>query len=1059
MKKLIQYFVNNPIFSYIMIPVLLIGGITSFINMKRSFFPERTSRDITVSVFYPGASPKEMEEGITTRIEQAVRSIVGIKEINSSSSENFSSVNITTTGEFDIDETWLEVKNAIDGISSFPAGAERPIVFKVRDKSFSNFLSINGDIDLLEIKRLAYKIEDDFLASGLISQITLTGFPDEEISVEIHEETLLRYGITFDQIANAISMNNSDIAAGEIKNKKEEILIRSRYRTVDPNKIGDIVIKASEDGNLIRIRDLGKVKIKFADVSKGYTLNGKTGISIAVFKLIEEDLLAMTDFIQKYVEDFNQKHPEVTLELTYSFKDILDERLELLESNGIFGLILVLVALAFFLNMFLSMWVAWGIPASFLAMFIIANMYGLTVNMMSLFGMILVIGILVDDGIVIGENIFAHFEIGKTAKRAAIDGTAEVLPAVMTSVTTTVVAFIPVMIMSQGGMEMMNDVGFVVVVSLVFSLFEAFFILPSHLSHKWVLRNVNKENPVRGFVNKIIKFLRQKTYGNILKFIIKWRWVALFTPISMILITAGLFMGGLLKFTLFPPISFDMFELNMAFTPGTGEAKTIQYLKNFEDNIWELNEELSKETGDSIPYMKYCVVTLGSAFSGTESGSHAGMINVYFNNMEGRKYSSLEVGEKLREKMGPLPELDKYTITGNQGRWGKPVSISLLGKKLDELEKANEYLKNRLSKYNELVNVSDNNPLGKQEVNLKLKPEAYILGLNQASLTSQVRQGFYGGQAQRLQRGKDELRVWVRYPKGGRVALGQLEKMKIKTATGEYPLTEIADYTLDRSPVIIKRYNLSREIKVEADLVDQNASSTEILERIQEEVIPGLEAKFPNVRVEYMGQQKAAKEASMELMKNFAIAFLIIIIIIIIHFKSFSQTWIILMMIPLGFLGALWGHFFRGIPVSMLSFFGMVALTGVIINDAVVFLSKYNSLLKEGSKIEDAIYNTGIARFRAIMLTTVTTVVGLFPLILETSFQAQFLIPMAATLAFGVFFGTGFILLFLPAIILTYNDVRYALFKLWWGKAKTCEREDLEPAIINARRENLDALD
>ncbi len=434
-----------------------------------------------------------MEEGITVRVEEAVRGIVGIKEIRSTSSENFSSVQIVTTGEYDLDETLMEVKNAVDGISSFPVDAERPIVYKQKSTTKAMFMALYGDIDLMYLKKLAYIVEEDFRSSGILSQMSVNGYPATELSVEVREDDLLRYGTTFDEISTAIMRNNIDISAGVIKSPTEEILIRSRSRSVNPNIVGEIVVKSQADGSLVKIRDIADVKIKFADVTSGATLNGKPSISFDIQKLPEEDLKEITDFVEDYVEDFNQKHPQATLEITWNFMTLLEQRLEMLMNNGGLGLLLVVISLTFFLRFGLSFWVAMGIPAAFFAMFMAASFYDVTINMISLFGMILVIGILVDDGIVIGENIFTHFEKGKSRRQAAVDGTMEVLPAVITSVSTTVVAFVPVLLITQGGLEFMKEMAIVVIFSLLFSLFEAFFVLPAHLAHKWVL-NKNVKN-------------------------------------------------------------------------------------------------------------------------------------------------------------------------------------------------------------------------------------------------------------------------------------------------------------------------------------------------------------------------------------------------------------------------------------------------------------------------------------------------------------------------------------------------------------------------------------
>jgi multidrug efflux pump subunit AcrB len=443
------------------------------------------------------------------------------------------------------------------------------------------------------------------------------------------------------------------------------------------------------------------------------------------------------------------------------------------------------------------------------------------------------------------------------------------------------------------------------------------------------------------------------------------------------------------------------------------------------------------------------MVTLGTAFSGQEVGAHAGNINVYPVDLEGIDISGFGIANKVREKIGKVPEAQKFTV-GGRHRWGSPVSIGLMSKNMQELEEAKDYLMNRLTELPQLKDINENTALGKQEIRLKLKPKAYFLGLDERTISQQVRQAFYGGQAQRLQEGRDELRVWVRYPKSDRMRLGQMEKMKIKTSSGEFPLSELADYSMERGPVAIKRYNGSREIRVDADLVDPMESVTEILEQINTEIMPDVEAQFSGIRYEYQGQQKSGREAMAKAKTYFLIAFLLIIFVMVIHFKSINQTLIIIAMIPLSMLGVFWGHGIHGKPLSIISLWGMVALTGVVINDAIVFLSKYDRNLLEGRKVLDAIVEAGKLRLRPIILTTVTTTVGLFPIILEKSVQAQFLIPMAISLAYGVAVGTIFILIFFPVLIMLLNDLRVYMKYLWTGIKP--EREDVEVAIILHKR-------
>jgi len=1047
MKKIVSIFVKYPFYANIIIFVMIVGGVISFTNMKRSFFPDVKEKIISISVAYPGASPKEMEEGITVRIEESIRGIAGIKEVTSTSSENFANVQIESTGEYDIDETLMEVKNAIDGITSMPVDAEKPVVSKIRSRSMAMYVGLSGNTDLITLKKYADEIENDLYNSGIVSQINISGYPALELSVEVSEENLLRYNLTFDQIARAISQNNLDISGGQIRSDEEEMMIRSRYRSVEPEDIAQIIIKANQDGSQVRIKDVGTVSLQFADVSNRSYMNGTPSISFQINKLPIEDLAEISAYINEYTEKFNATHSDAQLSVTFDFLDMLKERLNLLYKNGGIGLLLILITLGLFLSLRLSFWVAFGIPASFLSMFILASIYGITINMMSLFGMILVIGILVDDGIVIAENIYSHFESGKSPKRAAIDGTMEVLPAVTTSVTTTIVAFSPLFFIT-GRMEFMYEMAFVVVFSLIFSLFEAFFVLPAHLGSNKILRRKTKENTgkkIRRFLDRGLNFMRARVYGTLLKFIIKWKYVFAFVPIVLVMITIGLFGGGFIKSTFFPSIPFDQFNVDIAFKPGSGEKQTLEFVKKFDAAIWEVNEELMKEFNDTVPFINYTFSNVGRAFNGQETGAHAGNVFVTLKDLDTKEISSFEMMERVKVKIGEVPEANKFSISG-RNTFGTPVSISLLSRDLDELEDAKELLLRSMEQISAITNITDANAAGKREVLLKLKPKAYFLGFTQASLTSQVRQGFFGAQAQRLQHGKDELRVWVRYPKTGRLTLGQLEEMKIKTPMGEYPLSELAEYSFERGPVSIKHFNGSREVRITADMEDPDEPVPPVLEKIKAEIVPEITSLYPGVSVDFQGQQQSGDEAMTQILNYFGGAFFLMFLIIIIHFKSVLQGAIILGMIPLSWIGAVWGHGIEGIPISLFSAWGMIALSGVIINDAVVFLAKYNALVLEGKKVVDAVYQTGQARFRAIVLTTITTTVGLYPIILEKSFQAQFLKPMAIALAYGVLIGTGFILTFFPVAILVTNDIK-RVFKYIWNRKKLWvmmgEREDL----------------
>ncbi|MEQ9467031.1 MAG: efflux RND transporter permease subunit [Ekhidna sp.] len=1055
-KGLIEYFVKYPILANILIALTLVGGVVSMLNTKKSFFPTLEDKNITVSVSYPGASPDEMEEGVTLKVEEALKGVVGIYQVTSTSSENFASINIQKIDGYDIDELYTDVKNSVDGISSFPAGAEKPIIVKQKSRTTAQWLALTGDVDLNTLKQFAEGVEDELLATGVISQVGISGFPPLEIAIEVPEDVLRRYNLTFTEVANAVRVNNRDVSAGSVKTSTEEILIRARSKDTDADKIGDIVIRSNADGQNLLLRDIATIEEKFADQPNKSFLSGKRAVFIEVRRLEREDLEEISNVVNSYVAEFNEKNDAVQLTMTWDFMSLLNQRLDMLTGNGVVGLILVLISLGLFLSLRLSFWVAWGIPSSFLGMFILGTFVGLTINMISLFGMILVIGILVDDGIVIAENIYSHFEKHGNPIKAAVQGTMEVVPAVFTSIITTMVAFTPLLLLT-GGFEMLRDMAIVVIFSLGFSLIEAFFVLPAHLSSKHVLSTKKEDTrsyKIRSFLNKIIDFMRIQMYGRALKFTMKYRAVSVSMVVAFVMIVVGLMKGGIIPSTLFPPIAFNSVNIEVAFKPGEREDKVEGYLKKFDEAVWRVNDQFKEELNTDKNIVLNTFTNIGN--SSFESGSHTGGVNVFHEELDEFGINQYDIINKLRAEIGPVLEAEKFAI-GGRSRWGKPVSVRILGKNYEELAEAKEYLISELDQMPALKDVTDDIPIGNREVQLELLTQAYFLGLTNNDITQQLRQGFFGEEVQRFMKGNDEIRVWVRYPKEDRKSIDQLETVKIKDGDREYPLTQLADYNINRGVSGIKHYEASRSVTVEADMVDPFGDANVILSKVEQEIVPKMLAKFPTVRVDYGGQAEERARSASEMGTYFLGAFICILFILMINFRSVYQAILVILMVPLGWFSGILGH---GIetwisatpkPVSMLSLWGMIALMGVIINDAVVFLSKYNSLVKdEGQTVYQAAYNAGIARFRPIMLTSLTTVLGLYPLIKETSFQAQFLIPMAISVAYGVLFGTFIILLFFPVFILIANDLRRYAKRLWNGEEPL--REDVERVIIDEKR-------
>jgi len=1044
-------FVKYKILANIVIAVTLIFGLIALSNINLAFFPESKPRNITIQVMYPGASPQEMEEGVTLKVEEAIYNIVGIDEIISTSSENMASINVVTLKGYDIDEIYTEIKNSVDRINGFPLGAERPIIFKQKPQTTAQWVGLTGDVDLMTLKRVAEDVEDDLLASGIISQITIMGFPELEITINVSETNLARYGLTFDDVAQAVRNTNRDISAGLIKTETEDVLLRSRSKRTEAQLIGDIVIRSNDDGSNLLVRDVAEVKERFAEVPNKSTMNGETAVFLRIDKLATEDLLTISKYVNEYAEEFNSTHNAVKFTVSYDFMDMLWERLEMLMSNGGFGLLLVLISLGLFLSLRLSFWVAWGIPSSFLGMFIIGSFVGITINMISLFGMILVVGILVDDGIVIAENIFSHFEKGKNPYQAAVDGTVEVMPAVFVSVSTTIIAFTPLLLL-EGGMEFLFEMAVVVIASLGFSLIEAFFVLPAHLGTPHVLRSKKRANRVRKFMDKAIMYVRENIYGRALLFTMKYRIISVAFLIGLFPLVFGLLAGGVIKSTFFPNIPFSGFSVDLVLKPGTPEATTEAYMREFEQKIWELSDELNQKYPDEEQIITYTFGGLGNTADGSETGGHTANVNVFHRDLDGDPIDGFELISLIRQKIGDVPEAEKLTVGGFQ-RFGKPVSIRLLGKDMDQLYAAKDFLKQELMNIQELKDVTDDISVGKRELDISLNQQAYFLGLTHNEILKQVRQGFFGEEVQRLQIGSDEVKVWVRYPGSGRENIGQLENMKVKNYqdNSEYPISELINYRIERGVSSIKHYRTTKAVTVDADLVDPYAEVPPILERVNAQIIPDLLSRYPGVKIDLAGQSRESERTQAEIGKYFGIAFLIIFIFIILAFKSFYQAVLVMMMIPLSWLGSVVGHGIQGIPVSLLSAWGLVALSGVIINDAVVFLDRFNRNMKEGQELFDAAYQAGIARFRPIVLTSLTTVLGLFPLLAEKSFQAQFLIPMAASIAYGVLIGTMIILLFFPVMILIFNDIRRAAKWLWTGEKPSAE--SVERVVIDMNKD------
>ncbi len=1043
MKRVLAFFVRYPIWANVLMFTIVGFGIISWSQMKYSFFPEIPPDYINVEVEYIGASPEEVEEGVVLKIEENLEGIEGVDRVTSVSRENFGTVIVEVLRGKDIDKVLQDVKNAVDKIGSFPKGSEKPVVYERKYRSHAMSVVLYGDTDLFNLKYVAEQIRDDFLDSPEMSQVNIGGLPNIEFSIEVTEEDMRRYEMTFDEISAAVAAANINISGGKLETKDEEVLIRTWGRKYFAKQLHSIVVRGTADGTIVYLRDIANIKEKWEDVPNRVSFNGKGAVILKIEKTGHEDILAIAEKVKTYVKEFNQKNSVIHASILDDRTIPLLQRINLLMRNGILGLILVLLLLSFFLNLRFSFWVSVGLPFSFAGMFILIAFVGITINVISLFGMIIVVGILVDDAIVVGENIFAHYERGKPPLNAAIDGAFEMLPPVFTSVFTTIVAFTPFFFLDGVMGKFIWHMALVVISALLFSLVEAFFILPAHLAHSKGLQSHQKDSKIRKKIERFIHTLTHKIYAPLLRSAMNHKWITVVAPTAFVLLTIGLVRGGFIGLTFFPIIDGDTLPVNLTLVAGSQEKDVDEILAKIEKACWQVNEEMKKERPDKKDLILGIKRVIGSNDL-KEQGSHVGKLKLQLLDGEARMMDTEIISNRIRDVVGPIPEAQNITF-GRVSMFGKPVSISLLGTEPDQLRKARDLLVAELKEFDALKDVVDTEQEGRREIDIRLKPRADAMGLKLQDVIGQVRQGFFGQQIQRIQRGRDEIRVWVRYSDKDRASLTLLDQMRIRTPQGEYPFSELAYYKVRRGVTRINHLNRRREITVEASLSSEDVDLPPILNEIQTEVVPKILSKVNNVQALFEGQSREQKKITTSVITVFPIAMVVMFIMIVLVFRSVAQAGLVITLIPLGIMGAIWGHGIRGIQLNMLSLYGIIALTGIVVNDSIVLVDQVNRNLRLGQKFFDAVYNAGISRLRPILLTTLTTSIGLAPILIEKSRQAQFLIPMAVSVAFGLLFGTFILLLILPAGLLVLNRVRM----VWAGffTSELLTPESVEPAV------------
>ena len=1055
MKKVISYFIKFPVAVNVLIIAFIVFGALGAKSIKSSFFPLSESRLIQISLTYPGASPAEMEEGVVLKIEDNLKGIVGVDRVTSVSRENSATISVETVKGEDVDVVLANVKNAVDRVPSYPTGMEPPVIAKVESIRPTISFTLSGEnIPLATLKEYAREVENDLRGIEGISQVNISGFPEQEISISLRENDLRAYNLSFQDVATAVSSTNILITGGNIKTSEEDYLIRARNRSYYGDELNNVIVRAQQDGTIIRLSDVADVKDDWSETPDRVFFNGKKAINISVSNTNSEDLIASASAVKEYIEKFNQQYDNVQLDVASDSSITLVQRTNLLIENALVGVLLVLLFLAVFLNARLAFWVAVGIPISFFGMFIFAAQMGVTINVLSLFGMIIVIGILVDDGIVIGENIYHHYEMGKSPIKAAIDGTIEVLPPVVSALLTTMIAFSTFFFLDGRIGEFFGEIATVVTLTLLVSMIEALIILPAHVAHSKALqRKGRKYNRVDIFFRKLNKIsdewlmkIRDKFYLPYLRFFLKNKFLGFAIPIAFLVFSIGAIGGGIVGVSFFPRIASDTISIELKMPQGTNESITDSLISEIENKVWFVNEDFTKRQSGNESVVQNVIKRIGP-------GTSNATLTVNLLPGEFRDFPSQQITNAIRENTGEVYGIESLTFGSGGNFGGSPVAVSLLGNNINELKAAKEELKAQMKTNPILKDVSDNDPAGIKEIQIQLKDKAYLLGLNLQSVMNQVRSGFFGFQAQRFQRGQDEIKVWVRYKREDRSSIKDLDDMWLNTPTGDkVPLSEIATYQIERGEVAINHLDGKREIQVTADLSSPDESATDAIDNIRDNVMPEITSKYPTVSAMFEGQNREATRTLNSIKIVIPIILILIYMVIAFTFRTYSQPLILMIMIPFSIIGVAFGHWVHGFQINILSWLGIIALVGIMVNDGLVLIGKFNNYLREGMKFNEALVQAGKSRFRAIFLTSLTTIAGLAPLLLEGSRQAQFLKPMAVSISYGIALATVLTLVMLPLLLSVSNSIK--VFVKWMSTGKDITNEEVERAIIESNYEN-----
>ena len=1045
MKGMISWFAKNSVAANLLMVLIIVSGAISIIGINSEVFPNIDLEMISIEVPYLGAAPEEVEEAVCVRIEEAIQGVDGIKEITSTASEGMGMVLVELELGADARKVIDDVKTRVDAITTFPAETEKPIIRELVSRNQVVDVAVAGDVDEFTLKETADRVRDEISAIPGISQVEITSARPYEIAIEVSESALRRHGLTFDDVAAAVRRSSLDMPGGSVRAESGEILLRTIGQAYRGGEYGSLVVMTRADGTRLHVRDVATVVDGFAETDQFARFNDDPTVLISVFRSGDQNALDIAALVHDYVDGNLRLPAGVSVSIWQDQAQILEDRLSLMLRTGATGFLLVFVMLALFLEVRLAFWVSLGIPISFLGALIIMPGLDVTVNVMSLFAFILVLGIVVDDAIIVGENIYSHQERNEDRLRASIDGAQEIATPVIFAVLTTVVAFMPLMFVPGVMGKIFRVIPLIVIPCLLFSLVESLNILPAHLA------DLKKRKPgpwgrFQGRFANGLKWCIHSVYKPSLEVLLRWRYVTAAAGVSTLILTIGIVLGGWASFQFFPSVEADFMTASVTMPQGTPAPMTSDAVRRLEAGAERLRQNLLAETGTD--YYRQVFASVGDqpmasrvgmlAVPVSASSAHIGEVTIELAPAEVRAVSSEELGNRWREAVGPIAEAVEVSFNASAMNAGEDINVMFVGPDIDRLREAAEEVKRELQGFAGVYGITDSFRPGKPEMQLGITRSAESLGLTLQDLGRQVRQAFYGEEAQRIQRGRDDIRVMVRYPADQRRSVGNLENMRIRTPDGgEVPFAQVAVVEPGRGFASITRVNRSRAVNVIASVDDTVTSSGDVVASLTTDILPGILARHPGVYFSMEGLQAEQQDSIAGLQVGFAVALLGIFALLAIPLKSYVQPLIIMSAIPFGLVGAVWGHVLLGLNISLMSMFGLVALSGVVVNDSLIMVAIINQKRLEHVDLPTAVRESGVGRFRPILLTSLTTFFGLVPLMLERSFQAAFLIPMAVSLAFGVVFATLITLVFVPTLYLILDDIGRGVRRLFGRESLT----------------------